>query len=67
MIVDICYACMRVHELPQCDWDADAPCPRCKLPMGYAIPEMDGSACWFCLTGRPRVRASGIIENGRAK
>lgn len=54
MLGDVCPSCMRVHAPPACNHDCTKPCPGCGEPIGMLAAEMDGSRCWFCVSGRTR-------------
>lgn len=54
MLGNYCPACLRLHEPPACDHDIEKPCPECGKPFGGLTADMDGSKCWWCVTGRPR-------------
>jgi len=54
MLGDYCPACCRNHGGEACDHDIEKPCPKCGQPFGGLTPRMDGSQCWWCVSGRPR-------------
>jgi hypothetical protein len=52
---DQCPACLLFHDPPTCQWDSDAPCPRCSLPIGYLTAGQPRDLCGWCWMRRPRV------------
>jgi hypothetical protein len=54
MLGNYCPACFRLHDPPACDQDIEKSCPKCGLPFGGLTLRMDGSQCWWCVSGRPR-------------
>lgn len=57
MMGSVCPRCMRIHAPPACEHDCTAPCPQCGEPIGLLTAEMDGTRCWWCISGLPRVAA----------
>ena len=58
-----CLICMRHHEPPQCDWDADALCPTCGLQVWYKGDDAQpGPECYWCWSGLPRTGGGGERE-----